>query len=136
MSSTADTVILSNDISDIHEENYQHGECIDQANQMEHQDAMEQQEQVDVYVKPISYDWTIEPIQLTHATSEFNNGFDRKFNNFLKGCKWAPDGSCIVTNSEDKCLRLFNLPSQFYTEPPSLDGQFDEMVIEYEKSRN
>lgn len=34
--------------------------------------------------------------------------------NFLKGCKWAPDGSCILTNSDDRCLRLFNLPEQIY----------------------
>eukprot|EP00051_Salpingoeca_urceolata_P021358 m.333964 g.333964 ORF g.333964 m.333964 type:complete len:436 (-) comp19782_c0_seq6:29-1336(-) len=33
-------------------------------------------------------------------------------NNFLKGCKWAPDGSCLLTNSEDNVLRIFNLPAE------------------------
>ncbi|CAH1781527.1 unnamed protein product [Owenia fusiformis] len=28
--------------------------------------------------------------------------------NFLKGCKWAPDGSCLLTCSNDNSLRLFN----------------------------
>uniref|UniRef100_A0A0L8G9M1 Uncharacterized protein n=1 Tax=Octopus bimaculoides TaxID=37653 RepID=A0A0L8G9M1_OCTBM len=28
--------------------------------------------------------------------------------------KLAPDGSCILTNSEDQCLRLFNLPEKIY----------------------
>ena len=29
---------------------------------------------------------------------------------FFKGCKWAPDGLCVLTASEDNVLRLFNLP--------------------------
>ncbi|KAG8430610.1 hypothetical protein GDO86_020308 [Hymenochirus boettgeri] len=35
--------------------------------------------------------------------------------NFLKGCKWAPDGSCLLTNSDDNILRIYNLPSELYT---------------------
>eukprot|EP00257_Ricinus_communis_P008248 XP_002525611.2 telomerase Cajal body protein 1 [Ricinus communis] len=31
-------------------------------------------------------------------------------NNFLKGIKWSPDGSCFLTSSEDKTLRVFSLP--------------------------
>ena len=31
-------------------------------------------------------------------------------NNFLKGVKWSPDGSCFLTSSEDNTLRLFSLP--------------------------
>ncbi|KAK4472426.1 hypothetical protein MN116_003681 [Schistosoma mekongi] len=31
--------------------------------------------------------------------------------NYLRGCLWSPDGSCILTNSHDNILRLFNLPS-------------------------
>ena len=30
-------------------------------------------------------------------------------NNFLKGCKWSPDGTCYLANSDDKCMRLYNL---------------------------
>lgn len=33
--------------------------------------------------------------------------FDRE--NFLKGCKWAPDGTCLVTSSNDAVLRIFDL---------------------------
>ncbi|XP_071085011.1 telomerase Cajal body protein 1-like [Haliotis cracherodii] len=38
--------------------------------------------------------------------------------NYLRGCKWSPDGACILTNSNDNILRLFNLPEGVYT-----DGQ-------------
>ncbi|BFG27651.1 hypothetical protein CerSpe_139260 [Prunus speciosa] len=31
-------------------------------------------------------------------------------NNFLKGVKWSPDGSCFLTSSEDNMLRVFALP--------------------------
>ncbi|CAI9736796.1 telomerase Cajal body protein 1-like [Octopus vulgaris] len=50
------------------------------------------------------------PPELVSCSEEFN----KKENNFLKGCKWAPDGSCLLTNSEDQCLRLFNLPEKIY----------------------
>ncbi|CAD7695840.1 unnamed protein product [Ostreobium quekettii] len=30
--------------------------------------------------------------------------------NFLKGVKWTPDGSCLMTASEDKWLRFYSLP--------------------------
>lgn len=32
-------------------------------------------------------------------------------NNFFKGVKWSPDGSCFLTSSDDNTLRLFNLPN-------------------------
>ena len=28
----------------------------------------------------------------------------------------APDGTCILANSNDNCLRLFNLPDELYYE--------------------
>jgi WD40 repeat protein len=28
-------------------------------------------------------------------------------NNFLKGVKWSPDGTCLLSNSEDHCVRMF-----------------------------
>lgn len=31
-------------------------------------------------------------------------------NNVLKGAKWSPDGLCLMTASEDRTLRLFELP--------------------------
>jgi len=34
----------------------------------------------------------------------------RNENNFLKNVKWAPDGSCLLTNSDDNVVRLFDSP--------------------------
>ena len=31
-------------------------------------------------------------------------------NNCVKGVKWSPDGLCLLTASEDRQLRLFELP--------------------------
>ncbi|VDP90198.1 unnamed protein product [Echinostoma caproni] len=36
--------------------------------------------------------------------------------NYLRGCMWSPDGSCILTNSRDNVLRLFNLPNSLFAE--------------------
>eukprot|EP01135_Chromosphaera_perkinsii_P007730 Nk52_evm19s967 gene=Nk52_evmTU19s967 len=30
--------------------------------------------------------------------------------NFVKGAKWSPDGTCVMTNSEDNALRVFDVP--------------------------
>ncbi|UJR10513.1 hypothetical protein I4U23_014716 [Adineta vaga] len=34
----------------------------------------------------------------------------RRSSNFLKGCKWSPDGLCLLTNSDDHKLRVFEIP--------------------------
>lgn len=34
--------------------------------------------------------------------------------NFLKGVKWSPDGTCLLTNSEDNFIRLFEAPSSLF----------------------
>ncbi|XP_074991166.1 LOW QUALITY PROTEIN: telomerase Cajal body protein 1 [Calonectris borealis] len=36
--------------------------------------------------------------------------FAHRPQNFLRGCKWAPDGSCVLTCSDDNALRIFDLP--------------------------
>jgi len=33
---------------------------------------------------------------------------------FLKGCKWSPDGTCLLTCADDGFLRLFDLPADLY----------------------
>ena len=33
---------------------------------------------------------------------------------FLKGCKWSPDGSCLLTCADDNILRLYDLPTDLY----------------------
>ncbi|XP_055486942.1 LOW QUALITY PROTEIN: telomerase Cajal body protein 1 [Leucoraja erinacea] len=58
----------------------------------------------------VEYDFSQEPQFLVGAWEEYASTTE----NFLKGCKWAPDGSCILTNSADNTLRIFNLPSELY----------------------
>lgn len=41
-----------------------------------------------------------EPVFSSAATNE---------GNFFKAAKWAPDGSCILSSTNDNCLRLFGL---------------------------
>ncbi|XP_063967162.1 telomerase Cajal body protein 1-like [Lytechinus pictus] len=60
-----------------------------------------------------------EPFLIAKMSSEFS----KVKGNFLKGCKWSPDGLCILTNSEDQTLRLFNLPPQAYGTDISTDDQ-------------
>eukprot|EP00041_Stephanoeca_diplocostata_P028786 m.832213 g.832213 ORF g.832213 m.832213 type:complete len:524 (+) comp23435_c0_seq5:217-1788(+) len=57
------------------------------------------------------------PMCCTHAERIFS--FDPlvstiRSNNFLKGCKWAPDGLCLLTCSDDNVLRLFNFDPEQY----------------------
>ena len=43
-------------------------------------------------------------------------------NNFLKGVKFSPDGTCLLTCNEDNTLRLYEVPKQcfnFESEIPS-----------------
>lgn len=53
-------------------------------------------------------DLNYRPRLLSTITDPFCDAY-----NFLKGCKWAPDGSCLLTCSEDTALRIFNTPQQF-----------------------
>ncbi|XP_030838082.1 telomerase Cajal body protein 1 [Strongylocentrotus purpuratus] len=57
-----------------------------------------------------SFNFSEEPVLIAKMSAEFNT----VKGNFLKGCKWSPDGLCILTNSEDQTLRLFNIPPQAY----------------------
>jgi WD40 repeat protein len=41
------------------------------------------------------------------------------------GCKWAPDGTCLLVASADCKMRLYNLPSELYSGPT--DHQLPEM---------
>ncbi|XP_051923954.1 telomerase Cajal body protein 1 [Hippocampus zosterae] len=56
-------------------------------------------------------DFSQTPQVLTSSWNEYSNFPE----NYLKGCKWAPDGSCILTNSADNVLRVYNLPPEVYT---------------------
>ncbi|XP_052255898.1 telomerase Cajal body protein 1-like isoform X7 [Dreissena polymorpha] len=59
----------------------------------------------------LSKQFSSEPCQITGAWECFEN---EKINNYLRGCKWAPDGTCLIVNSNDNTLRVFNLPQELY----------------------
>lgn len=44
-------------------------------------------------------------------TLDYKKCFQETEDNYTKGCKWSPDGSCLLVGSVDKKLRLFNLPN-------------------------
>ncbi|KAL4220043.1 Telomerase Cajal body protein 1 [Mactra antiquata] len=51
------------------------------------------------------------PRQVTGAWKSFDDIYQK---NYLRGCKWAPDGTCLLTNSNDNLLKIFNLPEELY----------------------
>ncbi|XP_061446215.1 telomerase Cajal body protein 1 [Rhineura floridana] len=59
-----------------------------------------------------TYDFSQPPKLLTGSWVEYSHVSE----NFLKGCKWAPDGTCLLTNSADNTLRIYNLPAELYAE--------------------
>ncbi|XP_074479173.1 telomerase Cajal body protein 1 [Sebastes fasciatus] len=59
----------------------------------------------------LGLDFTQNPQMLTGSCTEYSNLPE----NYLKGCKWAPDGSCILTNSADNVLRVYNVPPEIYS---------------------
>ncbi|KAK5616948.1 hypothetical protein CRENBAI_012355 [Crenichthys baileyi] len=59
----------------------------------------------------LDLDFTQNPSMLTGSWAEYSSFPE----NYLKGCKWAPDGSCILTNSADNILRVYNLPPEIYS---------------------
>ncbi|KAI6668862.1 hypothetical protein NL676_007084 [Syzygium grande] len=50
----------------------------------------------------------VPPQRAYHFHKQFRT--DQKPNNFLKGVKWSPDGTCLLSSSEDNTLRVFALP--------------------------
>ncbi|XP_053574288.1 telomerase Cajal body protein 1 [Bombina bombina] len=69
-------------------------------------------EPADVLRYSSAYDFSHPPWSLAGSWNEYSGTSE----NFLKGCKWAPDGSCIMTNSDDNILRIYNLPPELYTD--------------------
>ncbi|XP_059524724.1 telomerase Cajal body protein 1 [Myotis daubentonii] len=70
--------------------------------------------------------WSYSFSQLPQFLSGSWSEFSAQPENFLKGCKWAPDGSCILTNSADNILRIYNLPPEMYNEGEQ--REYAEMV--------
>ncbi|KAL0970222.1 hypothetical protein UPYG_G00238940 [Umbra pygmaea] len=61
--------------------------------------------------RSLGLDFSQNPQMLTGSWAEYSTHPE----NYLKGCKWAPDGSCILTNSADNVLRVYNLPPEIYS---------------------
>lgn len=59
----------------------------------------------------LSLDFSQTPQMLTGSWAEYTTLPE----NYLKGCKWAPDGSCVLSNSADNVLRVYNLPPEIYS---------------------
>lgn len=64
----------------------------------------------------VQYD--VSPYRTYHFFQEFRTNQSNP-NNFLKGVKWSPDGSCFLTCNDDNTLRVFSLP---YNESGGLDA--------------
>ena len=50
--------------------------------------------------------------------------FAQTSNNYLKGCKWSPDGLSLLTCSRDKRVRIFNIPDVASTAEQVPVGRF------------
>ncbi|KAL0322246.1 UNVERIFIED_CONTAM: Telomerase Cajal body protein 1 [Sesamum calycinum] len=55
----------------------------------------------------VHYD--VAPYRTYHFFQQFRTTSSNP-NNFLKGVKWSPDGSCFLTCSDENTLRVFSLP--------------------------
>ncbi|PKI62794.1 hypothetical protein CRG98_016802 [Punica granatum] len=70
------------------------------------------EEEQETKAAPEAYTWPairfdVLPQRAYHFCNQFRAG--RNPNNFLKGLKWSPDGSCFLTSCEDNTLRVFTL---------------------------
>ncbi|XP_072179905.1 telomerase Cajal body protein 1-like [Diadema setosum] len=82
--------------------------CDDDAGRMQEDGGDPDTASMDIESSVPGCDFTQEPVQIAKASAEYMH----MSGNFLKGCKWSPDGLCIVTNSDDHTLRFFNLPPE------------------------
>ncbi|XP_073143940.1 uncharacterized protein [Henckelia pumila] len=63
-----------------------------------------------------SYEWPVvhyevPPYRTYHFFQQFRSSpSPSNANNFLKGVKWSPDGSCFLTCADDNTLHVFTLP--------------------------
>jgi WD40 repeat protein len=101
-------VSLSQSINDINNTN----EMIDDAN-----NSKEIIEQMEVTYQLPKYEFikekTLNSINsINNPCCSTTNNLDNEstFNNYFKSAKWSPDGTCILSSSNDNILRLFELP--------------------------
>lgn len=75
------------------------------------------------------FDFSNYPIQITGSWKEFENSRE----NYTKGCKWSPDGSCFLSNSNDNCLRIFNLPENLWQKSLTWESVSELLAVLYIK---
>jgi WD40 repeat protein len=73
--------------------------------EMESQDAPADSTTSDVYSQIPGVSCLAAPLYT--VISEFDN--PQVPNNFLKSCKWSPDGLCLLVSSDDNLIRLFEV---------------------------
>ncbi|XP_019863266.1 PREDICTED: telomerase Cajal body protein 1-like [Amphimedon queenslandica] len=83
------------------------------------------------------YELESEPQLLVETKNEFMKNED----NYFRGCKWSPDGTCILTCNNDNILRLYNLPDELYSSPfpddilpemvPVVSAREGEIIYDY-----
>ncbi|CAI0468359.1 unnamed protein product [Linum tenue] len=92
---------------------------------------------------PGEHDYTYWPSVRFNVPPNRNYHFSAQFrdsaysNNFHKGVKWSPDGSCFLSSSEDNKLRLFSLPDYYdgcdpsaYSVAPGTDSYGASVVVD------
>ncbi|KAI3710337.1 hypothetical protein L2E82_40115 [Cichorium intybus] len=84
-------------------------------------------DQSDHYSWPPAIRFDIPPHKAYHFSRHFRASSNP--NNFLKGVKWSPDGSCFLTSSDDNTLSLFTLP-----DPENLTDEKSSPSSAYEDS--
>nr|XP_010908444.1 telomerase Cajal body protein 1 isoform X1 [Elaeis guineensis] len=65
------------------------------------------------------------PRRVFHFWQQFRTGASHS-DNFLKGVKWSPDGSCFLTSSDDNTLRLFYLPEEAFNDHVAHEAPVDD----------
>lgn len=60
------------------------------------------------------YNWNNSPRLLCEATAEYQT--TESYENFTKGCQWSPDRTCLLVPSEDFRIRIYELPTELYSE--------------------
>ncbi|VDK39161.1 unnamed protein product [Taenia asiatica] len=81
---------------------------------------------INVWFVDYAVDWAFsEPKLFTTIEKEFSHDYHgvHLHNNYLRGCKWSPDGCCLLTLSFDNAFRLFDFPPAMasYGEKVSID---------------
>ncbi|KAI8060117.1 WD40-repeat-containing domain protein [Gongronella butleri] len=64
------------------------------------------------------YAWDTPPVLAASTDTQFNDS-NARANNFFKVAKWSPDGACLLTNSEDRVVRVFEVPQHVFEDPDS-----------------